>query len=204
LMRWADSFRKVTLPNGEVIRGSGRAVINADMIKTIGEDAPKAITIASIGTILVIFVAFRGSWLALGVFVPWLLGITGLIAFLDLKQIHLNFLNFVAIPITIGIGAEYAHNVMQRYRIEGATRLRRVVLATGGAVTLCSLTTAIGYSALIFSINRGIRSFGQSAAVGELTCLCAAVLWLPAVLSYFARRSARSASKEAWQSRPLP
>ena len=197
LMRWADSFRKVTLPNGEVIRGSGRAVINADMIKTIGEDAPKAITIASIGTILVILVAFRGSWLALGVFVPWLLGITGLIAFLDLKQIHLNFLNFVAIPITIGIGAEYAHNVMQRYRIEGATRLRRVVLATGGAVTLCSLTTAIGYLALIFSINRGIRSFGLSAAVGELTCLCAAVLWLPAVLSYFARRSARSASKEA-------
>jgi hypothetical protein len=197
LLRWADSFRKVTLPNGEVIRGSGRAVINADMIKTIGEDAPKAITIASIGTILVILVAFRGSWLALGVFVPWLLGITGLIAFLDLKQIHLNFLNFVAIPITIGIGAEYAHNVMQRYRIEGATRLRRVVLATGGAVTLCSLTTAIGYLALIFSINRGIRSFGLSAAVGELTCLCAAVLWLPAVLSYFARRSARSASKEA-------
>jgi predicted RND superfamily exporter protein len=186
-MRWADSFRKVTLPNGEVIRGSGRSVIFADMVQTISEDAPKATVVASLGTMLVILIAFRGSWLSLGVFVPWLFGIAGLIAFLRLEQIQLNFLNFVAIPITIGIGAEYAHNVMQRYRIEGAHELRRVVLATGGAVTLCSLTTSIGYLALIFSINRGIRSFGLAAGVGELSCLLAAVLWLPALLSVRAR-----------------
>jgi predicted RND superfamily exporter protein len=191
LMRWADSFRYVKLENGEVIKGSGRAVIFADMIRTIGEDAPKAIAVSTLGTILVLLVAFRGSKLSLGVFLPWLLGITTLVAFLYLKKIHLNFLNFVAIPITIGIGAEYAHNVMQRYRFEGAHRLRHVIIATGGAVTLCSLTTTLGYLALLISINRGIRSFGLAAAVGEITCLCAAVLWLPAVLVWRAQRANR-------------
>ena len=188
LMRWADSFRHVQLPNGEVIHGSGRAVIFADMIHAVGEDAPRAISASALGTILVILLAFRGSRLALGVFVPWLVGIASLVAFLYLKQIHLNFLNFVAIPITIGIGAEYAHNMMQRYRFEGPGKLRHVVRATGGALMLCSLTTSIGYFALLFSINKGIHSFGLSAAVGELTCIAATVLWLPALLATLERR----------------
>ncbi|HVY30524.1 MAG TPA: MMPL family transporter [Polyangiaceae bacterium] len=191
LMHWANSFRHVNLPNGEVIHGSGRAVIFADMIYTIGEDAPRAIFVSALGTILIIIVAFRGNRLALGVFVPWLVGIASLVAFLYLKQIHLNFLNFVAIPITIGIGAEYAHNMMQRYRFEGPSRLPHVVRATGGALTLCSLTTSIGYFALLFSINRGIHSFGLSAAVGELTCIAATVLWLPALLAVLEQRRAK-------------
>ena len=174
-----------------MIHGSGRAVIFADMIYTIGEDAPRAILVSALGTILIIVVAFRGNRLALGVFVPWLVGIASLVAFLYLKQIHLNFLNFVAIPITIGIGAEYAHNMMQRYRFEGPSQLSHVVRATGGALTLCSLTTSIGYFALLFSINRGIHSFGLSAAVGELTCIAATVLWLPALLAVLERRRAK-------------
>ncbi|MFZ5897153.1 MAG: efflux RND transporter permease subunit [Myxococcota bacterium] len=194
LMRWADSFRSVKLPTGEVIKGSGRAVIFADMIEAIGEDAPKAIVMSALGSILVILLAFRGDKLAFGVFFPWLLGITTLIGFILLKDIRLNFLNFVAIPITIGIGAEYAHNMVQRYRAEGPDKLEHVIVSTGGAVTLCSLTTTIGYLALLMSINRGIRSFGLSAAVGEITCLCAAVLWLPALLVWRAQRQPKAGS----------
>lgn len=188
LMRWADSFRSTTLPNGEVIKGSGQAVIFADMIKTISEDAPKAIIVSALGSILVILIAFRGKVHALGVFVPWLIGITSLIAFLQYRHIHLNFLNFIALPITIGVGAEYAHNLMQRYRLEGDRNLYRVVVETGGAVILCALTTAIGYFALLGSINKGIVSFGLAAAVGEVTSIVAAVLMLPAFLAWRARR----------------
>jgi predicted RND superfamily exporter protein len=188
LMRWADSFRSTTLPTGEVIKGSGQAVIFADMIRTIGEDAPKAILVAALGSVLVIVVAFRGQRHALGVFVPWLVGVAALVAFLQYRGVKLNFLNFVALPITIGIGAEYAHNLMQRYRIEGDRNLYRVVVETGGAVVLCSLTTTIGYLALLRSINKGIVSFGLAAAVGEITCVVAAVLLLPAFLAWRARR----------------
>jgi hypothetical protein len=196
LLRWADSFRRTELPNGDVILGSGRAVIFADMILTIGEDAPKAIAVSALGSVLVIIVAFRGNKMALGVFAPWLLGISSLLAFMFLKDIRLNFLNFVAIPITIGIGAEYAHNLMQRYRIEGPSRLYQIVVETGGALVLCSLTTTIGYLALLLSINGGTRSFGLAAAVGEVTCLLAAVLFLPAFLAWQTRRAARRARAE--------
>ena len=123
-------------------------------------------------------------------FLPWLLGVAGLLAFMFLKDIKLNFLNFVTLPITIGIAAEYAHNLMQRYRAEGPDKLYSVVTETGGAVVLCSLTTTIGYLALMLSINRGIVSFGLAAAVGEVICVLAAVLFLPAFLFAMRRRAA--------------
>lgn len=190
LIRWADSFRKTTLPNGEIIKGSGQSVIFADMIQTVGEDAPRAIIACSVGSILIILVAFRGHVHSLGVFVPWLLGLAMMVAFLYLDHIKLNFLNFVALPITVGIGAEYAHNLMQRYRVEGRARLGRVIREAGGAVILCSLTTVIGYLALLKSINRGIVGFGLAAAMGEITCIAAAVLVLPAYL--------------VWRGKPAP
>ena len=78
--------------------------------------------------------------------------------------------------------------MMQRYRFEGPGKLRHTVRATGGALMLCSLTTSIGYFVLLFSINKGIHSFGLCAAVGELTCIAATVLWLPALLAYLEAR----------------
>jgi hypothetical protein len=197
LMRWADSFRYTELPTGEVIKGSGRAVLYADMIKTVAEDAPKAIAISALGSILVILLAFRGHRHAWGVFLPWLMGLSLLLAFLHWRGIKLNFLNFVTIPITVGIGAEYAHNLMQRYRSEGGQRLQRVITETGGAIVLCSMTTVIGYVALMGSINKGIVSFGLAAATGELVCLLAAVLVLPAFWVWHQRRTEAAARSPA-------
>ena len=197
LMRWADSYRFTKLPGGDVIKGSGSAVIYADMIKTIGQDAPKAILFSAIGSVLVILLAFRSDRKAWGVFLPWLLGIAGLLAYLYFSHTKLNFLNFVSIPITIGIGAEYAHNMMQRYRYEGLDRVYHVAVETGGAVILCSMTTTIGYLALTLSINKGIRSFGMASAIGEITCVVGGVLVLPAALFWMANRAKKRAGNAA-------
>lgn len=188
LMQWADSFRKVTLPNGDVIRGTGDPVIFSDMLISIGQDAPKAIFLSLLGTILVVLVAFRArasGWLALGTL---LIGLSWLVAFLALRNIKLNFLNFVALPISIGVGADYVVNVMKRRQLEGDSQLYRVFVETGGAVVLCSLTTTLGYIALTLSINGAVRSFGLAAAVGEITTLAATMLVLPAFLFWRAKR----------------
>ena len=188
LMRWADSFREVRLPDGSIVRGTGDPVIFSDMLLNVEEDAPRAILLSLLGTILVILIAFRGrslGWLALGCLV---VGIAWLVAFLAIRNIHLNFLNFVALPISIGVGADYAINVLKRRQLAGDKQLYRVFIETGGAVVLCSLTTTLGYLALLLSINRAVRSFGLAAAIGEITTLAAAMLLLPALLFWQARR----------------
>jgi len=61
-------------------------------------------------------------------------------------------------------------------------------------VVLCSLTTTLGYLALTFSANRAIVSFGIAAAAGEISCILAAVLVLPALLEWRARRNGSTIS----------
>jgi predicted RND superfamily exporter protein len=51
-------------------------------------------------------------------------------------------------------------------------------------VTLCSLTTIIGYSSLVVARNQALVSFGLLAGLGEVACLAAALLALPAVLRW--------------------
>jgi predicted RND superfamily exporter protein len=187
LMAWAESFRHVELPNGEVILGTGDPVIFSDMLSNIAEDAPKATALSLFGTILVIVLAFRGraaAWLSLGAL---LIGMSWLIAFLYLMKIKLNFLNFIALPVAIGIGADYAINVMKRREIDGPEQLYRVLVQTGGAVVLCSMTTAGGYIALLLSVNRAVKSFGLAGAVGEIATLLSSMLILPALLYWHAR-----------------
>jgi predicted RND superfamily exporter protein len=183
---WADSFRTITLPNGETIHGSGRAVIFADVIRAVVEDAPKAIVASFAGTWLVVLFAFRGKRAGWTVLLTLLLGVAGMVAFLAVKQLKLNFLNFVALPITFGIGVDYAVNVMERIRREGTENMRQVIIETGGAVVLCSMTTTLGYLALTLSNNLAITSFGLAAAAGEVACILAAVLVMPAALLWLA------------------
>jgi uncharacterized protein len=64
-----------------------------------------------------------------------------------------------------------------------------------GAVILCSLTTTLGYLALLGSVNQAVRSLGLVAVLGELCCLCAALLLLPAALLWAQKR--RSAAADA-------
>ena len=97
-------------------------------------------------------------------------------------QLKINFLNFVALPITFGIGVDYGVNIFHRYRQEGPGSIISVIKGTGGAVLLASATTTIGYGSLLIAGNQAFVSFGKLAVLGELTCVTAAVIALPAVL----------------------
>jgi uncharacterized protein len=186
---WADSMREIQLPNGDIIRGTGDPVIFADMLTTIARDAPRVAFLSVLGTAAVVLFAFRGragGWVALATL---FLGLTWLVGGLYLMSLKLNFLNFVALPIAIGVGSDYAINVMKRREIEGNDGIERAFTETGGAVVACSMTTLSGYAALMFSVNGAVHSMGITAALGELATQFSAMLVLPAVLYWFARRA---------------
>ena len=186
LFRWADSFRRTELPDGSVVLGSGRAVIYADMWAAILDDVPPAVRASLAATIAIVVLAFRGRRAALGVLLALLVGVSWMGGMLEVVHAKLNFLNFIALPITFGIGVDYAVNIVQRdLTVRDAPRVLR---STGGAVILCSLTTLLGYLALVRSMNYAVRSLGVAAVLGEVTCLLAAVLVLPAGLVWWRSR----------------
>ena len=192
LLRWADSFRSTVLPDGTEIRGSGRAVIYADMWNAILHDVPKALVVSFLATLGIVVLAFRKVRPSAQVILTLLVGIFWMVGMLALAGFKLNFLNFIAIPVTFGIGVDYAVNVVQRdLELKDPVEVLR---RTGGAVVLCSLTTLLGYLALAKSVNYGVRSLGVTAVLGEVACLLAAVLVLPAALLWWRQGRAHRGS----------
>ena len=163
------------------------STVFAGMLEAIINDGPRVSEAALFGVALLVLIAFglRGAVpvlasLAVGVF--WLGGILGLI------HLKINFMNFVALPITLGVGVDYAANIWARLRSDGVDKLPEVIADTGSAVALCSMTTIIGYSSLLLSHNRALRSFGLLADLGEVCCLVAALVALPSLVQWWAGR----------------
>jgi predicted RND superfamily exporter protein len=193
LFRWANAYRRTELPNGQgTILGSGRAVIYADIWAALISDVPRLVMLSLVLTLVVVAIAFRFGATTVTVLAALLGGIAWMTGSLALANVRLNFLNFIALPLTFGIGVDYAVNIMQRYRAEGAGGMLTAVRETGGAVVLCSATTMFGYLALVRSVNYAVRSMGIAAVLGEVACLVFAVLVLPAALVW--RDGRRSAS----------
>jgi predicted RND superfamily exporter protein len=193
LLLWADSFRQTRLPTGEVIHGSGRAVIYADLVGAVVRNMPRALGLALALTLASVALGFGRRGDLLPVIGSLLLGLLWTGGALALLGVRIHFINFVALPITLGVGADYALNIMSRYRAAGGGQpgITTALRGSGGPVILCSLTTTLGYLALLRSRNQAVRSLGTIAVLGEIACLLAAVLVLPALLRWMADRRGR-------------
>jgi uncharacterized protein len=177
-------------PQAEV---AGSMILGADIIASITHDGLLASVLSFLG-VAFLAVAILGSTrdsiyvvgsLCTGTL--WLLGTLGIF------HIKLNFVNFAVLPITFGIGIDYAANLYQRYRELGQGNATEALATSGGAIALCSLTTILGYSALLIADNRAIFSFGLAAVIGEVACLSAALVALPVLLVLRDRSTGRSA-----------
>jgi predicted RND superfamily exporter protein len=190
-------------PGARPGRIAGTLPVSADITASLQRDAPRASLAALASVAVVVGIIFRGSATGVVVIASLLIGILWMIGATFLFGIKVNYANFAAFPITFGIGVDYAVNIMARFRQERAQRPRdalpadptrlveRVVLSTGGAVVLCSLTTVIGYSSLLLAKNQALFLFGAVAVMGEVSCLSAALLALPATLLVWRRLTDR-------------
>jgi hypothetical protein len=140
--------------------------------------------------VLLVTAIFRFNRSTLLIIGSLLVGVLWLTALTLLLKVKINFCNFIAFPITFGIGVDYSVNVMARYRQTGSRDVIEAIRSTGGAVAVCSLTTIIGYGSLLLAKNQALFLFGVVAVLGEITCLISAVVVLPAVLAAGSRRAA--------------
>lgn len=186
LLRLAEALRVEALGRTWVAASAG--TVFGGMIETIHRDGPQVTLVALCGVVALVIFMFgvRG---AVPVLLSLALGIVWLGGMLGHLRLKLNFMNFVTLPITLGVGADYAANIWARLRHEGPAAIREVIAATGSAVVLCSTTTIIGYSTLLLASNRALRSFGLAADIGEVTCLLSALIFMPVLAGAFSRRA---------------
>ena len=173
-------------------RVAGSIPLSNDILRSIGRDAPIASAVSFLGVVAVVLLVVRPRRAVVHVLAALVLGVVWLGGAVMTLDIKINFSNFIAFPITFGIGVDYAVNVMTRYVQDGERDVSSAVRSTGGAVALCSITTIIGYSSLLLAKNRALFLFGLVAVLGELACLTAAIVVLPAWLTLLRRRASRA------------
>src|SRR5262249_97600 len=114
LIKFVGQVRKLDLGPG--VEPGGAMFVFADVLESMETDGPRA-TIAALlcavlvvgimlgfgaGGMITLFCTLSGTLLMLQA--SWLLGL------------RVNFLDFVALPITIGIGVDYSVNIVARMR----------------------------------------------------------------------------------------
>ncbi len=176
------TLRELSTDKGRGGRVAGSIPLTSDILDSIGRDAPIASAASLAGVILVVIVVLRALRPTLYVIVSLLIGVVWLAGGTMALGIKINFANFIAFPITFGIGVDYAVNVIARYEQDDTHNVRTAIMSTGGAVGLCSMTTIIGYSSLLLAKTRALYYFGLVAVMGEVACLTTAVIALPALL----------------------
>jgi uncharacterized protein len=180
LARFADVVRAAELPPSVIVGGG--FLFMADILRLVRDQALHVVlVVAALVCLLLLIIFAKQPTRALVSLVTMLVAAFCSQAVVLALGIKINLLNFAALPITIGVGADYVVNLlgaMSSLRVDARTACVRM----GGAILLCSLTTAIGYLSLVLAKSGALRSFGWAAVVGEVVASLAVLLVLPVAL----------------------
>jgi predicted RND superfamily exporter protein len=176
----ARRLNEAHLPPGAV--SGGAFLFMADVFRLVHQEAPQVVMVvcALVALVLIPFFARRGTriFLVVGTVLPVAVAAQTIMLALGVK---INMLNFAAVPLTIGVGADYVLNLfgaMDSLKLDA----RRACARMGGAILLCSLTTIVGYASLLVAQSGALRTFGWAAVLGELMAVMTVLLVLPSAL----------------------
>jgi uncharacterized protein len=188
IIRFADELQATPMPPEAVVGGG--FLFMAEIIRLVRDEAPQVVLVVCLLVALVL------SPLLLRRPLRIILVVTTVASVAILAQanmlavgVQLNMLNFAAVPITIGVGADYVVNLLGAMDALNADA-RRACARMGGAIFLCSMTTVIGYVSLLIAQSGALRTFGWAAVLGEIMAVTTVLLVLPVLL-------ARTLPKEA-------
>jgi predicted RND superfamily exporter protein len=122
---------------------------------------------------------------------PKLLGVVWMIGLMGAFGQSFNAANFLALPITLGIGLVFGVNILSECRAGGVSGLYES--ATGGGVFLSGLVATVGFASFMLAEHVGVASFGFVMAAGVGANMLTSLGTLPALLEVWGQRRSRQA-----------
>jgi len=166
------------------------------LIELIGRDGKRATVLTLFIVVLLLWVDFRSLKLAFLGVIPLVAGGLWMLGLLSSFGMMLTVVNVIGIPMIVGIGIDDGVHILHRYRIEGFDKTPRVLLSTGKAVLLTSLTTMAGFGSLMISEYRGFIGLGALLVIGVGACFITTVLFMPSIISISEKIIKKKLSKD--------
>lgn len=138
---------------------------------------------------VIIFIFFRRAKSVLLSLLPLTAAIPLTLAIVVLTGISFSPFQIGVAAILIGIGIDDAVHILARTSFHEKRKIEDVLPEIGPVITLTSLSTMIGFGALIFSRNQAVSSMGIVITIGVFLSLIFTIILLPAALKIIDRGS---------------
>jgi len=182
-------------------RTTGMPVITQLLLDLMAIKGKEAMIIGAIAILLFLLLDFRSFKYTFLAAIPLAVGASWMMGLVAATGMKMSLMNFVALPLIIGIGIDYGVHVLHRYRTEGRGSLPLVMKFTGRAILLTSLTTMIGFGSMSLASHTGIAIFGFTLFCGVGACFISSAYVLPAILSLMEKLTGKNRrSKKSPQS----
>ncbi len=192
--RLAAELRGVTLDDGSHLTIAGEAMVLADVLQMVVEEAP-----AVLGVTLALVAAVLAGMLGLSLALPCLLVAAATLmvtaGLMPRVGVRFNYLNIVMVPVLFGIAVDGAVHLLTRLR--GGAGVVVATSETGRAIAGAVLTTSLGFGAMLLADHPGLRSLGALAVLGLAVNLIICLVAVPS-LAVLTGRVSRSAAASGW------
>jgi len=168
----------------------GASIYWSEFMDIIVEDITKVTIFAFIPIFLIVYVGLgkRNPIYSILCLIPVAFGIGGVFALSMYLDVSLSAGSIMMIPLIVGIGVDDGVHILHRYLEEGKGSIPSVILNTGKAVFLTTVTTCLAFSTFMFAAHPGMRTLGPVPVLGIALCFIASIFLLPAILSLMERR----------------
>ncbi len=158
---------------------AGQYIALAVLYRLVQNDAPRVALVALLVVFLTTALDLGNIRRALGAIGALIAGMCWAGAGMALFTIKLSMINFVGIPILMGIAVDAIIHLLHRLSEEGPGRIAKALITTGWAVALGAITNAFSFSSLVFASTVGVRSLGYLVVLGLALVTLAAFLFVP-------------------------
>jgi hypothetical protein len=177
-----ETLEQAVIRSGTDAVLAGGRVLSQEVKPLVLRDGVRAVLISAIGVVLFLTLVLRRLLLVGLTFVPLLVGVIGSIGLMAVFRVDFNLVSVSVVPLIFGIGIDNGIHIVHRFIEHRRENLVEVFRHTGRGIVMTSLTTMVGFGALVFADYPGLVSSGVLAILGVGATLVTAVTLLPALL----------------------
>ena len=174
---------------GADVRLTGQVPMNDDQFSVIRYSALRDTLTATLGVLVVLWLALRSFKLIASVFFGLVVGLSATAALGLLMVGSFNLISIAFFVLFVGLGVDFGIQFSVRYRTErydlGGLRqaLCSAAYKAGKPLSLAAAATAVGFFAFLPTSYRGLSELGLIAGCGMLIAFLCSITLVPAMVT---------------------
>ncbi len=189
----------LTPENGVSVTLTGNVPLAYEEMRAVGQSVGLAGFLSMVFLAIILGFGIRSLRIIVAILITLTVGLAWTLGWAMASVGALNLVSATFAVLFIGLGVDFAVHLALRYQeaIEhgesNCEALNVAAISTGGAVSLCGLTSAIGFLSFIPTSYRGVADLGIIAGGGMFIALIASFVVLFAFLAIFGPPTGRAA-----------